>query len=247
MLVRRRILVLYALVVAGVGGASRLLPEPGSESLQMARQFVAMLVLFLCFIFLIYRPSRQTRAALEHASLSLQQGRVAEALTHFEALRRQLPTWSVASLRTGYTKLLLWRLLEARDDLEYARRRGGTPEIAGWLALTLSLLGDTDAARPLLGELSTPKADPRVRPLVEAILATRAGDFATALDRLSGHDVKQLPGTLGALARVLEVWAVQRTKGTGGAVDRVAVYGETGGDGLRRAWPELCAFIDGAA
>lgn len=246
--VQLRRFVFFLLPVCVMIVADRLLPAfPEGSWAAISRQFVPTLLAFLIFVFGFWRPVARDRAVLGRANDALQQGRVTEALAGFDELKKSAPTWSVSSLRTGYAKLLLWRLPEARADLEYARRRGASPEIAGWLAITLGLLGDRAAAQELLGELSSPKADRRVRPLVEAVLAARAGDFAAALRPLSSFEVKQLPGTLGAFARALEAWALERTSGSRGPVDRVAIFGETGGEGLRKAWPEFCRFLDGVS
>ena len=98
----------------------------------------------------------------------------------------------------------------------------------------------------MLAEVPAGRGDPGRVGLAEAILLIRAGDAMGARAKLGRFEVKHMAGTIGALARTLDALCIERLTGELRHVDRVALFGESGPDELRKAWPELIAFVERA-
>ena len=64
--------------------------------------------------------------------------------------------------------------------------------------------------------------------------------------KLSTFEVKQTSGTIGTFARTLDAFCIERLTGELRHIDRIALFGETGPEGLRKAWPEFIAFVERA-
>ena len=207
---------------------------------------------FLLISFFYVRRFRLMRAPMNEGVKLLGQGRYVQALEIFEKYRQAQPNEPAGAFNSGSTKLQLWKLDAALADLESSRAmaKGKVPALAALLpehlALVQALLGRVGDARESLKDLPPDQADPgRVR-LAEAIVLARHGDAAGARTKLSSFEVKQMSGTIGALARTLDAMCIEQLTGELRHVDRVALFGETGPDELRKAWPELISFVERA-
>jgi hypothetical protein len=229
------------------------LPEKDDATLwrDIAIQFLPILVFFTIFVVSLRRLRTTNRVAGAGVAL-LGQGRYAEALEQFEQYRRANPRDAVGAFNTGAAKLSLWKVEAARADLQAAEQMGGGTQgalataLPEHLALALALLGDEPGARRMLSSLPVGKGDVGRVALAEAILLARAGNASEARRRLSSFESKQLSGSIGALSRTLDAMCVESLTGELRHVDRVALFGETGPDELRKAWPELIAFVERA-
>lgn len=217
----------------------------------MLSQFVPILVLFTFFIVFMRRLQGRTAPVNEGVAL-MSQGRYAEALAKFELVRRASPKEASAAFNAGVAKLCLWKLDGAAEDLKTAEQLGGlklsflASVLPEHLAITLALLGDEGGARRSLSPLPRGKADAGRVALAEAILLMRSGQPLEARQRLASFEAKQLGGSLGALARAVDSMGVEALTNELRHVDRIALFGETGPDGLRKAWPEFVAFVERA-
>jgi len=235
-------------------------PEPVSERTGHAEsawssvvlQWLPIVFLFLFFVFFLRALQKRHAASHEGARL-LNQGRYLQALEYFDKYRREQSKQPAGPFNTGVARLQLWKLDEALNDLEAAVRltnKRQPEELAALLpehqALTLALLGRAAEARQKLAAVPAGTGDPGRQALTEAILLARAGDAAGARTKLGIFEVKQLGGTVGALARTLDALCIEQLTAERRHVDRVALYGEASPDGLKRAWPELVAFVERA-
>jgi hypothetical protein len=226
-------------------------PAPSAQWSSILANWLPIVFLFLFFIFFMRRL--QSRHAPTHEGVKLLgQGRYVQALEIFEKYRQAQPNEPAGAFNSGSTKLQLWKLDAALADLESARAMAKgkvaalTALLPEHLALVQALLGREASARQNLKDIPADQADPgRIR-LAEAILLARSGDAAGARAKLSSFEVKQMAGTIGALARTLDAMCVERLTGELRHVDRIALFGETGPDGLRKAWPELISFVERA-
>ena len=146
----------------------------------------------------------------------------------------------------------MWQLESAATQLELARQLSGENTgalvalLPEHLALTYALLGRSADAQASLAAVPTSRAYPGRLALVTAIILARTGDPAGARSKLASFEAKQLGGVMGALARTVDAFCVELLTAELRHVDRVALFGETGADGLSRAWPELIAFVERA-
>lgn len=210
-------------------------------------------IVFIFLFFIFFLRAQQKKHADTHEGVRLlNQGRYSQALELFERYRKRQPSQPVGPFNVGSTRLQLWKLESALTELEAAKKLNATkiaqlrallPE---HLALTHALLGRAGDARRELSEIPAGTGDPGRLALVEAILAARSGDAASARTRLSAFEVKQMSGTVGAFARTLDAWCIERLTGELRHVDRVALFGEASPDELRKHWPELVAFVERA-
>jgi hypothetical protein len=151
----------------------------------------------------------------------------------------------------GIARLFLWQLDEAMTELDAAVKRPenialvsrGGPML---LALAAALKGMPTAAKAWLQQVDPRDADLGNTLLAQAVLMCREGSFASARQLLSRHEIKQLGGFYAALANALYAWCVEQTQGELRHVDRIALFGETGPERLKAAWPELAAFVERA-
>ena len=67
-----------------------------------------------------------------------------------------------------------------------------------------------------------------------------------AREMLGRYELRSLGGPTRGLSDALKAWSVELTTGGRRHVDRVALFGEAGPEGLREAWPELVAFVERA-
>jgi hypothetical protein len=187
--------------------------------------------------------------SVEGAEL-LHRGRAAEALAKFEEFRGKSRS-AVGPFNVGIARMTLWQLDEAARELEVAKKgskqlpavRHGIPVLLG---LIHALRGDTRAANDAIGAVDAKLKDTGQVLLAQAALSCRAGDFAKGRELLGRHEVKQLGGFNGALAAALHAWSVEQTQNELRHVDRIALFGETGPERLKAAWPELAAFVERA-
>ena len=226
-------------------------PVPTPQWSTIFANWLPIVFLFLFFIFFMRRL--QSRHAPTHEGVKLLgQGRYVQALEIFEKYRRAQPNEPAGAFNSASTKLQLWKLDAALVDLEAARKmaKGKVAALAALLpehlALVQALLGRLGDARQSVQDIPADQADPgRVR-LAEAIILVRSGDAAGARAKLSSFEVKQMSGTMGALARTLDAMCIERLTGELRHVDRIALFGETGPEELRKAWPELINFVERA-
>lgn len=214
----------------------------------MLTQFLPMLVLFVVFVTLLSK-GRKHLAVVTEAERLLQQGRNAQARELFQQYRQQNPKHAFGAIKLGIAHSRLWRLKEALDELQAGKALGAGDLAAVAFeheALVKAVLGDVAGARAALQAVPAGRGDPRYATLIAAVLEVRSGDFAGARSRLGSFDAKQLPGVLGAFVRALEAWSIEALTGELRHVDRVALFGETGPEALRAAWPEFVAFVERA-
>lgn len=213
--------------------------------------WLPIVFLFLFFVFFM-RAAQRKHVPVNEGVRLLHQGRYAQALKQFETYRKAQPTEPIGAFNAGSTRLQLWKLEAALADLEAAQKMAkGKVEalktlLPEHLALTFALLGRPADARRHLAEIPAEKGDPGRIALAEAVLHARNGELHLAREKLSSFEAKQMGGTLGALARTVDALCIERLTNELRHVDRVALFGETGPDELRKAWPELIAFVERA-
>jgi tetratricopeptide (TPR) repeat protein len=183
----------------------------------------------------------------------LNRGRYSEALTHFEAERQAVPNDPLVLFDVGVTRLQLWQLDRARAALEDAwslrARAAGHARtlntlVPEHLALICALRNEPTASLEWQRTVPPDDADPARAALANAILAAHAGEWATARTLLSSFEVKQLGGVFGGLVRAVDAMCIERLTGEQRPLDRVALYGETGPEELRKVWKDLVEFVD---
>ena len=224
---------------------------PGLDWSAILWQWLPFALFFLFFVFVMRARQKKLEPTYEGVKL-LHQGHYLRALEVFEKFRKEQPKQPAGPFNAGSTRLQLWKLEAALVDLEAAQKisAGKVKELAAaipeHLALTHSLLGRSGDARRMLAEVPAGRGDPGRVGLAEAILLIRAGDAMGARAKLGRFEVKHMAGTIGALARTLDALCIERLTGELRHVDRVALFGESGPDELRKAWPELIAFVERA-
>ncbi|MBL8936170.1 MAG: hypothetical protein JNM69_16565 [Archangium sp.] len=255
----RTVVIWVVLVVLFVAFSKFLAAQPQAQASQtdesfwlpMLSQFIPILVLFLVFVVFLRRAQTKNLLATQGVAL-MSQGRYAEALEKFEQYRGANPKEAPGAFNLGVAKLCLWKLEGAADDLKAAEQLGGhkvaslVTLLPEHLALTLALLSDQAGARRSLAALPAGKGDAGRVALAEAILLARAGSWSEARRRLGSYESKQLAGSIGALSRAVDAMCVESLTGELRHVDRIALFGETGPQELRKAWPELVAFVERA-
>lgn len=179
---------------------------------------------------------------------ALHRGQLAAALEKFERHARRDPRDPNGLYYRGVARMQLWQLKAAAGDLEEAWQRAGNP--SDWHpaapALCHALLGNADRAAQWLTRLPADDAFPAETALARAVLLARSAEWASARERLAMLEAKRLGGPLGALARALDSWWVERLTGELRHVDRVALFGEAGPEELRSAWPGFVEFVERA-
>lgn len=255
-----RTIVLWVVLVVLFVGASKFFGarpqtpsnEAGDDWLRaMLWQFVPIFVGFVFFAVFFGRFQKKIALANEGVRL-MSQGRYAEALEKFERYRLAHPKEAPGAFNAGVAKLCLWKLERAAEDLKAAEQLGGqklstlATSLPEHLALTLALLADEAGARRSLALIPAGKGDAGRIALAEAVLFARAGNPTEARRRLGSFESKQLGGSIGALARAVDAMCVEALTNELRHVDRIALFGETGPQELRKAWPELVAFVERA-
>jgi hypothetical protein len=205
--------------------------------------------LFVGLVFWGRRQQRINQLNAEGAEL-LHRGRASEALAKFEEYRRKSKT-AVGPFNIAIARLSLWQLDEAARELGIAKKNAArVPAVKHGIPVLLGVIhairGDAAAANEALGAIDAKLKDTGQVLLAQAALACRAGDFAKARELLGRHEVKQLGGFNGALAATLHAWSVEQMQNELRHVDRIALFGETGPERLKAAWPELAAFVERA-
>jgi hypothetical protein len=175
-------------------------------------------------------------------------GRYVEALRLFEidAQNKKTP---LAHFNVGVTNLQLWRIGRASASLAIAQKlqpnvKPNENDLGRLIALHVRLLNAIEGRGETQSEPSTLSAsDEGVKKLTQAILEIRSGNFDAAQKSLNSDAVKLMGTRLGELGRVLDSFCVFKLKGEVRPISAATLYGETGADGLERAWPELTGFI----
>ncbi len=229
---------------AGTNGNSGGLPFP--------EIVVAVLVGLVVALFAVVLPRRRAARLSNEGVALLSQGRILAALEKFEATRPALNKHSIFFYNVGVTRLSLWQLEEAERELEQARRKRLSGDVSPLaiphLALAKALQGKAAAAREWLQQAKSLKTDGSATALLAtAILACRDQDWSTARATLERPELNSLGGPYRGLHETLRAWCVEQTAGERRHVNAVSLFGETGPDRLRAAWPELVAFVDRAS
>ncbi len=203
------------------------------------------------FAFFVWRARRTNQRNTDGITL-LQKGRFLDALKAFEAVRDRNQRAGVGWYNAGIALLGLWRVVDA--DASFATAAAKDMRLwdfrtllAPQRALTAALLDRrTDVADRLVECASLAVADSAQATLAKAVLAAREGRWPDARAELQRYEVKMLSGPTRGLADALTAWAAEQLTGQLRHVDKVALFGETGPDGLKKVWPELVGFVDRA-
>jgi tetratricopeptide (TPR) repeat protein len=221
---------------------------PGSDRFGILA--IALLGTGAILTFVVLRARKGLRLNNEGVAL-MGQGRIVAALDKFKAAQPLLKRNPLIPFNIGAAQLSMWRLPDAVLDYERANKSalaGNLRQlIAPQLALANALQGNGAASEKWLGEskkLANEAAPAAV--LAQAVTACRAGRFDDARALLDRHELRSLGGMQRGLSDALRAWCAEQVAGERRHVDRVAVFGETGGDALRLAWPELAEFLERA-
>lgn len=212
----------------------------------------ALLVLLISGSVLYVRTMNRRAGTVDEGARLLERGRYAQALAQFEVQRQTDPGRAATLYNVGVCRLLLWQVEQALADLTSASTHAGAtdpllaPLLAEMIALACALLGRRDEASAYLQSVAPGTLTEARQALVLGISAARSGDFSSARAYLGSFEARQMGGVLGALARAVDALCIERVSGELRHVDRVALFGEAGPEGLRVAWPELVAFVERA-
>ncbi|MFO0597836.1 MAG: hypothetical protein U0228_21220 [Myxococcaceae bacterium] len=211
--------------------------------------WLPIVFLFLFFVFFMRRVNARNQVTNDGIQL-LWAGRYLQALEIFEQERAKDPKQPVHVFNAGSAKLQLWKLGAAAADFEATSKlvvKGKEGALATilpeHLGLTFALLGRTGEAWKCVKEMPVAPTESGRRLLTEGVLLAREGNFSEARRKLGAFEVKQLSGTIGALARTVDALCIEKTNGELRHVDRVALFGEAAPDELERGWPELVDFV----
>lgn len=216
-------------------------------------QLALAVTVFVVVFTLVLRRARVNRVSIEGVTL-MNQGRFLDALGTFERGQTLAPRSHLFPFNRGVVLVSLWRIAEA--DTAFAKaasmkfanlglnlERLVTPQ----RALVAALQGKLDEARTHLAraeQLSLTRSAHLT--IANAIIALRAGDAAKARALLAGYEVKMLGGPMRGLSDALSAWCVERLTGERRPIDKVALFGESGPEGLRLVWPEVITFVERA-
>lgn len=226
----------------------------GGEPFQMASCTLALVLMTGLVGWLLQRTPTQ-RGPLDEGVRLLNRGRYSQALALFEAQRALAPKDPIIAFDVGVATLQLWQLDRAaaafNDAWTLRATAGGqvaflSAAVPEHLAFIAALRNEAAAARQWQLAANTADAMPARLTLAEAVLCAREAKWAEARALLSSFEVKQLGGLHGQFVRTLDALCIERLTGELRHLDRVALFGETGSDGLRKAWPELVDFIERA-
>ncbi len=200
----------------------------------------------------LYVRHAQKKVARTHEGVRfLREGRYAQALEVFESVRLTNKKDPTLLYNCAVTRLHLWQLENARRDFEAVKAMKGEKAaivtlLPEHLALAYVLSGRLGEATRELATVPADKGEPGRLTLVTALVLLRSGEAAGARAKLASFEVKQLGGAMGTLARTAEAFCIEHLSGEKRHVDRIALFGETGPEGLRKGWPELIDFVERA-
>lgn len=241
--------VVFVLVFAGALGAS-LLKDLGAVS---SVWWFLLLVVVVTVSVVFLRMRRANSDSVEGIAL-LNQGRFTEAVRVFEAGIARHPRSHVFHFNKGIALAAIWRTEEAdaafkkAADMKFANlgfdlERMVVPQ----RALTAALLGRRAESEALIEHAEALSLGRSAQLTVaKAVNAARSGELGAAKALLAAYEVKLLGGPARGLADALTAWCSSQLSGHPRAVDKVALFGEAGPDALRKVWPELTAFVEGA-
>ena len=221
-----------------------------SPSVVLSAAFIVIVVL-LAFVF---RRLRRANAASIEGIAFMNQGRFMEALTSFERGQAISPRSHLFPFNRGVVLVSLWRVHEA--DTAFAKAASMKVANLGFnlermvvpqRALVAALQGKLDEARTHIAraeQLALTRSAHLT--IANAIIALREGDAAKARALLAGYEVKMLGGPMRGLADALSAWCVDQLTGERRPIDKVALFGESGPEGLRSVWPEVITFVERA-
>jgi len=233
--------VIFVLVLGALAGLA------ATRSLPLGL-FVGLIGL-LVFLLFVFNRTREG-ANINNRGLTLMgEGRLVDAIDHFERAQKLMPRSPMPGFNTGLAKLWLWRLEEARVALEKATSTiAGKPlRIIAAPALTLIAALQNDQARfqnhmQELGMLQVERGG--VASMAKAVMAARARSWREVLDTLSLERTRPLGGPARAIADALRCWATVEVGGRPLPIDFVGVFGETGPSAVKQWWPEFAAFLE---
>ncbi len=251
-----RLVGLWMVLVVGFVGFYQVFSTPGSGVSHpteaavspwpsVALQSLPVLVFVVVFPVVFFRLRRLTERSLEGVQL-LQSGRSLAALEMFTGLQKSAPQNWANLHNVAFAQLTLWRVADAKATvakLEAQKMwRSAIDHLGAVHALILALGADVGGAKALAGRPKS-KLDAGRYALAQAAIACRDGNFAEAVTELEKYEVKQLGGFLAALAQALKAWSVEKTTGRLLPIDRVLLFGESGPEGMKLAWPEFAEFV----
>jgi hypothetical protein len=185
---------------------------------------------------LVWWMNNRSGRARAKGLLLLVEGRVLEAYESFERCNDRL-------LLRGQCSLWLWRLAQARSELDSAATifDGRDEEKAApHLALVAALMGERDAENWVMRSGARSAGAPTEARLGLAVMELRRGQWVAALQALppSGEN----PRARG-LANTLRAWAQTRLDAQARSVDTPALLGEGSLVELERCWPEFAQVL----
>ena len=248
------LMIVFAAMYAMFTGEASGQPS-GSASPGAWGWFVGLLLVIGGFVaYARFQANRPWRKQYDAAMEAFAKGRFAEALDLWTQCLEKTPWKPTVRVNLGSARLNLWQLKLARQDLLEAvtlatgARQTNLPPIA-WVQLAFldALEGHAAASRESTAKAGAPKGVILNLPqLTQAVLDVREGKLDQAQRSLRSSEMHQITGTLGELVRVLDAFCVFLASGQLRHVDKVALFQEAAPDELRRAWPELAAFLDRA-
>lgn len=241
---------LALVVVVAFLGAYFTVRSGGSST---AIVWFAIFVFVVVFGFVFRRVRRANAASIEGIAF-MNQGRFMEALTSFERGQTISPRSHLFPFNRGVVLVSLWRVAEA--DTAFAKAASMKVANLGFdlermvvpqRAVVAALQGKLDEARTHIAraeQLSLTRSAHLT--IANAVIALREGDAAKARALLANYEVKMLGGPMRGLADALTAWCVEQLSGERRPVDKVALFGESGPEGLKAVWPEVIAFVERA-
>lgn len=185
---------------------------------------------------LVWWMNGRSARARAKGMLLLVEGRVLEAYETFANCNDRL-------LLRGQCSLWLWRLAQARSELDSAATLfDGRDEekAAPYLALVTALTGDRDAENWVMRSGARIGGAPTEARLGLAVMELRRGQWAAALEALP-PSAENPRGR--ALVNALRAWAQTQLDGQPRAIDAATFLGEGSLAELERSWPELAQVL----
>ncbi len=214
--------------------------------------FALWAVLFLSFLSFFLWRARKANTFLTTGVTQLSQGRYLEAARSFQEAAKRFPRSPGPVFNLGVAQVALWRVEDAEASFAKANRMSMRmmnlrPLIAPYRAFGAAFLGRSSDAEARLSECERLGVDSNaMATLARGVLAARAARWTDAHALLSRIEMNALGGPSRGLADALRAWTIQQLSGELRHVDRVAIFGESGPDVLKEAWPELHEFIQRA-
>jgi len=184
--------------------------------------------------------------------LLLTEGRCVEALAAFESAAVLMPLSAIPRYNVGNANVWLWKLEEARTQIQAATEWMSGAALRSIAVPTLAYIAAIQNTRPRADELNkeieTLKiAGNPVVLLAQAVWFAREEKWGEVMRSIEIERVRVLGGPTRAFADALRAWAMVKTGQPLPPIDRVGVFGETGPDALKKWWPEFTEFLKSTA